>query len=362
MAAISPSTISTAALFFGVDLQKEQHLMWILREFTCVPLPPNYSQAYNKETKQNGYINNITGIGATEHPAKSYFAGLIAQERENHKTYQMSDSCSVDSSQANESVNDQPKPQPQPQQNWMEFVEPVQNVQNVSEPPLTSPASNFQPFYHDFSKNERVDKNIATMTEILAPDSHPVFSPTKNYNKNNVGRKPATNLLRVPSKFMPRLLKFNSWWQEGNAVNGGLRRRDVVLIFDTLHNTIKLKLDDGDLYHCENSQSLTYWDLHVGAVVQCMGRATTLMVAASLETSKWYDIEFKRLMKIKSTLDNEIKKYSLHRAMQDSEKGVPSKGNKIRGLGWLVTKCEELAGELFQLRPSIKYVEKHLLQ
>jgi hypothetical protein len=76
----SPDVINDTADLFGVDLQEEPYLCWIMREFVLNPLPPNYSKAIN-ERGEDGYVNDITGEGSSEHPATRFFAGLIEKER-----------------------------------------------------------------------------------------------------------------------------------------------------------------------------------------------------------------------------------------------------------------------------------------
>jgi len=83
------------------------------------------------------------------------------------------------------------------------------------------------------------------------------------------------------------------------------------------------------------------------------------MVCGSLETSKFLSIEFRRLAKIAKILSGEIRKYDLNRAKQSSEEDQ-IRGSKKRSLRGLVEKCEELAGELYQLRPSVKFIESKL--
>lgn len=103
-------------------------------------------------------------------------------------------------------------------------------------------------------------------------------------------------------------------------------------------------------YSCDNTEGLAFWDLHVGRVLNIMGRETTCM-QASLETQRWLDIETKRLTKIRAALTAEVKKYDLHAATSREPPG-PTKGSKVKSLRYLVDKCEELAAKLFQLRPN----------
>ena len=96
--------------------------------------------------------------------------------------------------------------------------------------------------------------------------------------------------------------------------------------------------------------SLTFLDFHVGAVLNIMGRSTTLK-QASLETQRWYDIEYKRLSKIRDKLKAEVKKYDVKEST-NRPPASPKRGNKIKSLRYLVEQCEKIAGRLYDLRPA----------
>jgi len=337
MPVIAPSTLLAACKAFSVDPQKEPHLLWILREYCCTPLPPTWSRAIN-DKGDHGYVNDVTGEGGSEHPAKDYFLGLIERGRAEFKergekgererleveeaqtgddrddaAFGESADSPIGSGVLTETPFSSAEPQTQANNDWMEFIEKANDDSVGSGLPSTE--GKFSTYFYNFSNGDRVNNKNVTMRVVTAPDSLELAAaPTKDSTGgllNNTG-----NLLRRKSHLMPRLLKFISRWAEGDSINGGLTHRTVLVIFDTLHDTLQLKLDgdgDGELYHCDNVQGLTYLDMHVGKVVICMGRATTLMQAGSLETSKWYDIEYKRLKRIASVLSNEIKKYDLSR-------------------------------------------------
>jgi hypothetical protein len=125
------------------------------------------------------------------------------------------------------------------------------------------------------------------------------------------------------------------------------------IIFDTLTNELKIKtingLDTASEYSCDNVDNLTFLDFHVDAVLNIMGRPTTLMQAA-LETQRWYDIEFKKLTKVRDRLRVEIRKYDI-KAATSRPPASPTKGSKVKSLRYLVEQCEHSATKLYQLRP-----------
>ena len=131
-------------------------------------------------------------------------------------------------------------------------------------------------------------------------------------------------------------------------------RKEIEIIFDTHSNELRIKTinskDAAAEYRCDNVDDLTFWDMHVGAVLNIMGRPTTLMQAA-LETQRWYDIEFKRLTKIREKLRAEVKKYDIV-AATSREPPSPTKGTRTKSLRYVVEQCEKIAGRLYELRPA----------
>jgi hypothetical protein len=209
---------------------------------------------------------------------------------------------------------------------WMEFSSTA-NGANPS-----------QKYYHNFTTSRTTTTLTPTMTVSVAP----------------ITLKTHTNVLRKKSDFMPRLLRFRSWWTETHSFSGSTAHKEIELIVDTLSNTLAIKtLTKGAPpveYSCDNVDGLTYNDFHCGRVVNIMGRETTCM-QASLETQRWYDIEFKKLSKIKSALEGEVKKYDLKAAMS-RDKAAPVKGSRVKSLRYLIDECEEIATKLYQLRPN----------
>jgi len=109
-------------------------------------------------------------------------------------------------------------------------------------------------------------------------------------------------------------------------------------------------MDSTSEYSCDNVDTLGFLDLFPGAVINIMGRPTTLMQAA-LETQRWYDIEFKKFSKIRDKLRSEVKKYDI-KAATGRPPASPTKGNKVKSLRFLVKQCETIATRLYELRPA----------
>ena len=109
-------------------------------------------------------------------------------------------------------------------------------------------------YYYNLVNDKRVENKNATIRVTTAPGGVEVSRKTTSGAEGSP-LSGTVNLLRRRSKLMPRLLKFTSWWQEGDAVNGGLTRKDVTVVFDTVSDTIKLGLG-GEVYHCENVGNL----------------------------------------------------------------------------------------------------------
>ncbi|GMH57998.1 hypothetical protein TrST_g7729 [Triparma strigata] len=325
---VSPDDIHDAAEQFDIDLHDEPYLVWIMREFCLTPLPPNYSKAIN-ELGEEGFVNDATGQGSTTHPALPFFSTLVKKERE--KQAAMAPPALGQSGRTSPSSSPgrtSPIPQGAIQlgdndkyrHEWMEFT------------------SDRGRYYHNFATDK--------MTTKLNPNMNIVSAP--------IVMKQSTNILRKRSEFMPALLRFRSWWQETQSFDGVMDRKEIEVIFDARSDELKIKMinskDSAAEYRCDNVDSLQFWDFHVGAVINIMGRATTLM-QASLETQRWYDIEFKRLSKVREKLKAEVKKYDLV-AATSREPPSPTKGTRTRSLRWLVEQCEKSAGRLYELRPA----------
>jgi len=306
--------------------------------FTCVCGPSNPSLP--------------PGDGQMEHPAKPFFEKMIAKERalnfpsnsrspspsSPHNT--VSAPISFVSSHMGSDRSQSPTGllqtggslQSLPNANhWMEFsTSPKAKGADGAAPPTK--------YYHNFATSKTTSLRTPAMNVAVAP----------------VSLKTHTNVLRARSEFMPRLLRFRSWFQETKSFDGSVDRKEIELLFDTATDCLSIKtLTPGATpveYSCDNVDGLTFWDFHVGKVVNIMGRETTCM-QASLETQRWYDFEVKRLTKLRTVLNAEVKKYNLKEAMS-SGKGGPLNGSRVKSLGYILEQCETIAAKLYQLRPA----------
>ena len=106
---------------------------------------------------------------------------------------------------------------------------------------------------------------------------------------------------------VPEVLEFESFWNERGI------RRYMTLAFSTAEASFQVLLDDGKVpltikVSDRSGETLRAWDLHVGAVIDVLGRPTTLM-AASLRTIQWLDKNTRRLWVLKTSLENRVNKF-----------------------------------------------------
>ena len=106
---------------------------------------------------------------------------------------------------------------------------------------------------------------------------------------------------------VPETLEFESFWNERGI------RRYMALAFSTAEASFQVLLDDGKVpltikVSDRSGETLRAWDLHVGAVIDVLGRPTTLMVA-SLRTIQWLDKNARRLWQLKTSLESRVNKF-----------------------------------------------------
>ena len=102
-------------------------------------------------------------------------------------------------------------------------------------------------------------------------------------------------------------LEFESWWIERNI------RRKMIVLYYTDKEMFEIIVDDSIvplsvLVVNRNDQPLQVWDLHVGAVVDILGKPTSLM-KASVNTVNWLDKQALKLYKKKVKLEVRIGYY-----------------------------------------------------
>eukprot|EP00964_Phaeocystis_antarctica_P026591 scaffold14984_cov69-Phaeocystis_antarctica.AAC.3 len=123
------------------------------------------------------------------------------------------------------------------------------------------------------------------------------------------------------SREMPAELVFFSWWNEElllpdevtpSGFGMGLRRQ-MELRFLTKEGVFQLVTDDARVpisfrVDHANGSPLQATELHVGARIDVLGRATTLQ-RGSAKTSNWIDSEAKRLLRRREALSDELAKF-----------------------------------------------------
>ena len=125
----------------------------------------------------------------------------------------------------------------------------------------------------------------------------------------------------VRSREMPAELVFFSWWNEEMHIPDELTpsgfgmgvRRQMELRFLTREGVFQLVTDDSRVpisFRVEhaNGKPLQATELHVGARIDVLGRATTLQ-RGSAKTSNWIDSEAKRLLRRREALCDELAKF-----------------------------------------------------
>ena len=199
--------------------------------------------------------------------------------------------------------------------------------------------------------------------------------------KNGLPRNPVPDL---------RFLTFQSWWTEMGT------KRCMELCFDLESELFQIVLDkhvrvldtkmvnnaqyeallavvDKDTkvmsmhlheklsgnQHAESLRRshLQCWDLHVGCRLNVLGRPTTLM-QSNLVTGQWLDYHAERLVRIKSALEEALRKYETvpMAAAFVSQKGRglgSQKGKGTTDLRTLRNQIEALSVQLQRYRPSI---------
>jgi hypothetical protein len=74
--------ILSLAKHHNINVKDESHLLWILKEWSETPLPPEWNRMLDGKSGEVVYTNEITGEIQEEDPSSVYFLTLIAKERE----------------------------------------------------------------------------------------------------------------------------------------------------------------------------------------------------------------------------------------------------------------------------------------
>lgn len=107
-------------------------------------------------------------------------------------------------------------------------------------------------------------------------------------------------------------MEFESWWTERSKV-GTLVRRNMLILYFTSEKQFQVVMDDSKVpltVRVANryGEPISCYDLHVGAVLDILGRQTTLM-AASLRTQQWLDEYTKKMWARKLSVEERVNKF-----------------------------------------------------
>lgn len=108
------------------------------------------------------------------------------------------------------------------------------------------------------------------------------------------------------------VMEFESWWTE-RSPGGGTHRRYMLILYFPTEAQFQVTVDDSKTPLSlkvvnRHGEPLHAYDLYVGAVIDVLGRPTTLM-SASLRTITWLENHMKRLWKRKMSLEEKVNKF-----------------------------------------------------
>lgn len=108
------------------------------------------------------------------------------------------------------------------------------------------------------------------------------------------------------------VMEFESWWTERGPSGTSVRRYMLILYFPA-EAQFQVTVDDSKTPLSikvvnRAGEPLHAYDLHVGAVIDVLGRPTTLM-AASLRTVTWLEKHTRRLWKRKLLVEEKVNKF-----------------------------------------------------
>ena len=77
----SESEILEYAKWLGMDMEKDQDLIWISKEGLMAPLPKNWKPCKTRDTGDIYYFNFSTGESTWDHPCDGYYKRLYEDEK-----------------------------------------------------------------------------------------------------------------------------------------------------------------------------------------------------------------------------------------------------------------------------------------
>ena len=132
----------------------------------------------------------------------------------------------------------------------------------------------------------------------------------------------------------PPRLQFRAWFQECSSIRTSLIRRELTITYSVADGQFHVKISGTDKEYSvshimgKGQAPLTHLDLHTGAVINVLGKPTTLM-QADLVTSEWIDAETRRLRALAEKIGAEMRKYGLN-PPGSSTSGIPSSAVTFR--------------------------------
>lgn len=246
----------------------------------------------------------------------------------------------------------------------MSTRERIEAAQKAAEPVEEDPDAGY--FWHDFLTGEEghtlpdgarelprpasASEAPATLVEQAPGDAMDATAQsialTSTLNRSRARRKKG-----AASAANLSTMCFSSWWYEGNglpfhnmetrgASDSSMTKHVIDIEFDVDTGAVRVAMRGDDktysLSHVNGKDGpLECWDLHVGARIDVLGRATTLMQATAA-TQAWIDHHALRLRRLIARMEAELVKYDrataatlMRKRQQPERKGGR---NNLRGM------------------------------
>ena len=327
-AAVSADDVLSLASTFGVNLQEEPHLLPLVRQFLYTPLPPGW------KVVKGAYVDELRGGSSQEHPARSYFVRAINEARQ-----KAGDVVSPKSQRTKvRSLGSPSKDDRDKQEMWIDLYDDDGNL-----------------YYEDLLSGARTLEapSFTQLPPAIAESGMVASMADLPQAPWEVGASPP-----------PPRLQFRAWFQECSSIRTSLIRRELTITYVVAEGTFHVKISGTDKEYTVShimgklQTPLTHLDLHTGAVIDVLGKATTLM-QADLVTSEWIDGETKRLTSLAEKVSAEMRKYGLN-PPGSSTSGLPSSAVAFRtyknpahgDIRQLMRELEALYAQLQEMRPQ----------
>jgi len=287
------------AASFGVDPTSEPFLIPLLRQFCYTPLPPGWRRLTTPQGEHEEYVHSPSGDRCTSHPARAYFEKRLQDERTRHHHEEAREGAWVElyglngESSFHDLSSGATRQTPAPQAMVTEEADP----EMCSEEPGASTPWDRPSSHEEGKRKEWLTTYMAERWPWMRGSAHP-----------------------------PNTMVFRGWFQEAAGAKGKLVRRELTLEFHWQRGEFVVQLSGSDkeyvLSHLPGKHGLvTELDLHVGAVIQLLGKPIELK-QANLETTEWIRCEASRLDKLEEGLIRIARKYGVHSTLNGKSEGV----------------------------------------